>query len=250
MNLYVALGTGALVVTLVSLFGTAAFAVEQRAGGTREQAGRAALRIVAAQSLWLTLTGLAALSGAYANFYDVPPKLPLTLFASIAIMIAFSRSQQYAKALKFAPMVWPIALQSMRVVIEIGLWQLHRDGQLPKHLTFEGYNFDVLVGLTAPIVALGLAQGWLGPRGAIAWNFASIGFLVTIVFMAITSAPGPQHLPWPGEPNLILGGFPSVWLPTFFVPVAVFGHATSLRQLFSLDSVQARKVRAMQTSTS
>jgi hypothetical protein len=248
MNLYVALGTGALVATLISLFATAAFAVERRAGGTLQQSGRVALRVVAAQGLWVALTGIAALSGAYKNFYDVPPKLPLTLLTSIAILIAFSRSQQYAKALKFAPLAWPIALQSMRIAIEIGLWKLHCDGELPKHLTFEGYNFDVLVGLTAPVVALGLAQGWVGTRGAIAWNFASIAFLFTIVFMAITSAPGPQHLPWPGKPNTILGEFPSVWLPTFFVPVALFGHLTSLRQLFSLDSLPARAVRSTQKS--
>jgi hypothetical protein len=239
MNAYVAVGTGTLVATLIGLFGKAAYAIERRAGGSLQQAKRAALGIVAGQSLWVALTGIAALGGAYANFYEVPPKLPITLLVSIVLIIVFSRSTQYAKALKFAPLAWPIAVQSMRLFIEVGLWQLHRDGQLPVHLTFEGYNFDVLVGLTAPAVALGVAQGWIGKRGAIAWNVASVILLITIVFMAITSAPGPQHLPWPGDPNTILGQFPSVWLPTFFVPIAVFAHVTSLRQLFSLRSMPA-----------
>jgi hypothetical protein len=240
MNPYVAFGTTALVAALVGLFGRAAYAVEQRAGGSLRQSRRAALRIVAALSAWVALTGVAAMKGSYANFYDVPPKLPLTLLAQIAIMVAFLRSTLYVKALKFAPLAWPIAIQSLRGFVEVGLWQLHRDDQLPKHLTFEGYNFDVLVGFSAPVVALGVAQGWVGKHGAIAWNLVSSGFLCIIVFMAITSAPGPQHLPWPGAPNMILGRFPSVWLPTFLVPVAIFGHVTSLRQLFSLQSTPLR----------
>jgi hypothetical protein len=252
MNAYIAVGTGTLVAGLIGLFGKAAYAIERRAGGSVQQAQRAALGVVATQSFWVALTGVAAWYGAYANFYEVPPKLPLTLLASIAIIIFFSRSEQYAKVLTFAPLAWPIAVQSMRLFIEIGLWQLHRDGQLPKQLTFEGYNYDVLVGLTAPAVALGVAQGWIGKRCAIAWNAASICLLITIVFMAITSAPGPQHLPWAGAPNTILGQFPSVWLPTFFVPIAVFAHMTSLRQLFSLASTPTRNgadARSTQTKS-
>jgi hypothetical protein len=234
MNLYVVFGTITLVVVLVTLFCAASYRAQVLVGADLAHARKAALNACCAQVVWLALTASAAALGVYADFDELPPKLPLTLLLALVLMLLFSRTKQYASFLHVAPLSWPIAVQSMRIVIEVGLWQLHRDGQLPKHLTFEGYNFDILVGLTAPVVALGVAQGWIGKRGAIAWNFCSIGFLVTIVFMAITSAPGPQHLPWPGVPNVMLAQFPTVWLPTFLVPVAVFSHATSLRQLFAV----------------
>jgi hypothetical protein len=235
MHSSIVVGTFLLVGTLVTLFAVATHAVELRAGRSVKEAQRSTLRLAGAQIAWIALTGAASALGLYSNFYDLPPKLPLTLLTSIIALVAFSRSKQYARILRFAPLAWPIALQSMRTLVELGLWRLHRDGLLPQHLTFEGYNFDILVGLTAPAFAFGINKGWISRRVAIAWNFGSIGFLITIVFMAITSAPGPQHLPWPGVPNTVLGLFPTVWLPTFIVPVAIFGHVTSLRQLFSIQ---------------
>jgi hypothetical protein len=40
----------------------------------------------------------------------------------------------------------------------------------PVQVTFEVRNFDALVGLTAPVVAAGIAIGWLSPQITIAWN--------------------------------------------------------------------------------
>jgi hypothetical protein len=236
MHSSVAVGTFLLAGTLVTLVGVGVHSVKRRAGKSETEARRAALKMVAAQLVWLLVTGAAAAGGLFADFNEVPPKLPLVLLVCLVLLIRFSRTGQNARIIHFAPLAWPIAIQSMRVIIEIGLWQLHRDGLVPKHMTFEGHNFDILVGLTAPVVAYGLSQGWISTRAATLWNFASIGFLVAIVFMAITSAPGPAHLNWPGVPNTALALFPTVWLPTFFVPLAIFGHATSLRQLFRVNS--------------
>jgi hypothetical protein len=236
MNLYVATGSALLAALLSASFARAAYVTSMRAGEGAVAAARVTRKTLGIQLGWLGVTGAAAAAGMYTNFNEVPPKLPLTLLASIVFLVAFSRSNRYSLVLKFAPLAWPVGVQSMRVFIELGLWQLHRDQLLPKHLTFDGYNFDILVGLSAPIVALGLAQGWVSKRAAIVWNIAGMGFLFAIVFMAITSAPGPQHLNWPGVPNGILALFPTVWLPTFFVPVALLGHLTSLGQLIPLQA--------------
>jgi hypothetical protein len=74
----------------------------------------------------------------------------------------------------------PVALQAFRVGVELALWRLHAEGVAPVQVTFDGRNFDALVGLTAPAVAVGIASGRVGPRLAIAWNLIGLALLVGV----------------------------------------------------------------------
>jgi hypothetical protein len=231
MNSPIPFGAVAMVACLTLVLSWATWRSAKASGLSEPQAKAIATRIVLSIGLWLGLmAGLAAI-GVFQAFEAKPPRLVLAVAVTVIAQIVVARSALFSRLLQATPLAWPIALQSMRIVIELGLWTLHREGRLPVHLTFEGRNFDILVGLTAPFVAWGVARGVIGRRGAIVWNLASIGFLITIVFMAVTSIPGPLHLPWPGIPNTVIAEFPMIWLPTFVVPVAIFGHAASLRQL-------------------
>lgn len=182
---------------------------------------------------WLGLVAVGSLTGVLTDFSARPPRMLLVLAGSAALFTAATRTRTFGRLLASTPRHWPIALQSMRVPIELGLWSLFVAGRLPVHMTFEGRNFDVVVGLSAPIVALALARGWLGVRGAVVWNLLGLGLLVNIVGMAVTTMPGPLQLAWPGPSNVIVAQFPFVWLPAFLVPVALFGHVISLRQLLA-----------------
>lgn len=207
---------------------TAGVRQASRRAGASPHAWRAWMGAVAA---WLVVVSMVAASGVLLNFRALPPRMFLIVGGGIAWMMVASRSATFGRLLDAAPRSWPIALQTMRVPIELGLFALHAAGRLPSHLTFEGRNFDVLVGLTAPIVAYGVHRGWLGGRAIFAWNVASLGFLVNIVGMAVTTFPGPLHMDWPGVSNEVMATWPFVWLPGFLVPVALMGHVTSLRQL-------------------
>jgi len=204
-----------------------------RAGAARAglSGGAFAVRASAVIATLLGLSGLAAASGWTSDFEARPPHLMLVVATSVLTFGVATRGAAFRRVLRSTPRAWPIAIQTMRVPIELGLWALWAAGRLPVHLTFHGRNLDVLVGLTAPIVAWAVHRDHLSRGAAIAWNVGSLAFLANVVGMAITSIPGPLRLDWPGEPNLVVAELPFVWLPAFLVPVALFGHVLSLRQL-------------------
>jgi hypothetical protein len=99
-------------------------------------------------------------------------------------------------------------------------------------LTFEGRNFDILVGLTAlPVAWLCFARR-AGPRlGAVVWNVAGIAILANIVIHALLSAPTPFQVLRTEPPTTIIATLPYIWLPGFLVPLALSLHVASLRTL-------------------
>ena len=100
-------------------------------------------------------------------------------------------------------------------------------------MTWHGWNFDVLTGLSAPLVAWLAARGRLGVRGIVVWNGAGLRLLANVVTIAILSTPTPLRV-FANEPaNTFVAAWPWVWLPTFLVPAALFGHLLAFRKLRS-----------------
>jgi len=99
-------------------------------------------------------------------------------------------------------------------------------------MTFEGWNFDILSGLLAPIVYFISFSGSQIRRGIlIAYNIVGFLLLANIVSIAILSLPSPiQQLAFE-QPNRGVLFFPYIWLPTLVVPVVLFSHMTSLWKL-------------------
>lgn len=98
-------------------------------------------------------------------------------------------------------------------------------------MTFEGLNFDILVGLTAPLAGYYFFSGNTSLRWGIIWNLAGLGLLSTIVVISILSAPVPIRVFWNEPANTVVAYLPFIWLPGFVVPVALALHVFSLQQL-------------------
>jgi hypothetical protein len=201
--------------------------VQPGAGRTSGVAAGAAAAILG----WLAITAGLASRGLLARYDSVPPRLAFLPLAVIATMLLLSRTSTFARLLVVVPRAWPIALQVFRVPVELLLWGLFLEGRIPERMTFGGWNYDILVGLSAPAVAWAVWRGRLGPVAVAAWNVAGLGLLANIVVIALRSAPGPLDAGWGGVPDTVIAEFPFVWLPAFLVPLAVFGHVTALRQL-------------------
>jgi len=127
-----------------------------------------------------------------------------------------------------------VAAQAFRIPVEIVLWQLAVAGALPELLTFHGRNVDILVGLTAPVVAYAcfVRRAWPA-RVARWWNWAGIVILLNVVVHAQLSAPTPWRIFETDPPTTVIADWPYIWLPAFLVPLAWLLHAVSLRQLRS-----------------
>jgi hypothetical protein len=99
-------------------------------------------------------------------------------------------------------------------------------------MTFEGRNFDIIAGISAPIIAyFGLTKTKLNKKTILLWNFICLGLLANIVVNALFSAPSPIQKFAFDQPNIAILNFPFSWLPTFIVPIVLFGHLISIRQL-------------------
>jgi hypothetical protein len=221
----------ALVLAVAGAITTFVFLGSRRAGAPVARARSTALWAGALLSAWLCVSAAMGASGVLADFEARPPRMFFVLGGTVLVFALSTRSRAFTRALDAMPRAWPVALQSMRVPVELGLWSLYVEGNLPVHLTFHGRNFDVLVGLSAPLVAWGLARNNVSDRSLLLWNAAGLALLANVVGMSITTFPGPLHLAWPGPSNTIVTRVPFVWLPAFLVPVALFGHIASLRQL-------------------
>jgi hypothetical protein len=123
-------------------------------------------------------------------------------------------------------------LHVVRFPVEVVLFWLFLNKTIPGLMTFEGRNFDIIAGITAPFIAyFGFTKNKLNRQVMLAWNFICLALLVNIVVNAIFSAPSPIQKFAFEQPNIAVLNFPFSWLPTFIVPVVLFGHLTSIRQL-------------------
>jgi hypothetical protein len=125
-------------------------------------------------------------------------------------------------------------MQSFRVLMELILWLAFLDNIIPIQMTFEGLNYDILVGLTAPVVAYFCFTRKIWPRSvAIVWNFFGLGLLLNIVVISVLSAPVPFRMFMNEPANTFVAGVPFVWLPAFVVPMAYWMHILSIKQLIA-----------------
>ena len=133
-----------------------------------------------------------------------------------------------------APPSWLGGAQAFRIAVEIVLWRLAVAGVAPEIMTFTGRNVDILIGLSAPVVAYAcfVRRAW-PVRVARWWNWAGVVILLNVVVHAQLSAPTRFRLFETDPPTTFIGDLPFIWLPAFLVPLAWTLHALSLRQLRS-----------------
>ena len=182
---------------------------------------------------YLGATAALAISGVLTEFERVPPPLMVTFAAASMLTIALAVGPPGGRLIAGIGLPWLIGYQAFRIAVELFLVWTYRAGALPVQMTVDGLNFDVLTGLSALLVALLAAAGWL-PRALLwIWNLAGLGLLTTIVTIAVFSFPTPFR-GFDNEPaNVIVAHVPFMWLPLFLVQAALFGHVLVFRSLLS-----------------
>lgn len=178
----------------------------------------------------LVLQAILAFNGFYfAN--TIPPRFPLAPLPTIIILLvlffAFGRKDVSAESLRIL-----LLLSVVRVPVEFVLLWLYQSGQVPQLMTFEGSNFDILSGLTAPLIAwLAFRSGKINRPLLIAWHLLAFVLLLNIVVTAILSLKTPFQQFAFEQPNRGVLYFPFIWLPAIIVPIVFVSHVISLWQL-------------------
>lgn len=184
--------------------------------------------VVGLLSWALLLTGW-SLSGMAGRFELFPLNAaPVLIIPFITILIVtFSGKMRVLLPLTSQPSI--VHLQVFRVFVEILLWALFVQNLLPEQMTFEGTNYDIISGLTAPVAAIFLVRSRVA---LVAWNLVCLGLLANIVTVAILSMPVPFRV-FDNEPaNTIVMKFPYILLPGMLVPLAYGLSFLSLRKIF------------------
>jgi hypothetical protein len=181
---------------------------------------------------WLALLAVLADRGFFEDFQSMPPRFLPVLGLPLLALLALAFSRRVAPLLAALPPAWPVAAQAFRIPVEIVLWRLAAAVAIPELLSFHGRNWDILVGLTAPLVAYACFVRRAWPAGVARWwNWAGIVILLNVVVHAQLSVPTPWRIFETDPPTTFIADWPYVWLPGFLVPLAWLLHAVSLRQL-------------------
>ena len=188
--------------------------------------------------VWLTMQSAIALTGFYTDTHTLPPRfmlLPLPPLILIIILFLTKKGRLFIDRLDVKTLV---LLHTIRIPVELVLYWLSEHGVVPKLITFEGRNFDIFSGLTAPLVYyFGFVRPVLGKGVLIAWNIICLLLLVNVVAHAVLSLPTPFQKFAFDQPNVAMLYFPYVWLPCCLVPLVLLSHLVVLRRLVSASAV-------------
>lgn len=163
-----------------------------------------------------------------------PPRLILLLGPPLLVIIALFNTMVGRRFLDSLRLQALTLLHIVRIPVELVLFGLFLHRGVPKLMTFEGRNWDILAGLTAPVVWYFAFHGrQLGRRGLLLWNVLCLVSLLNIVANAVLSAPSPFQQFAFEQPNVAIQQFPYVWLPGCVVPVVLLAHLAAMRHLLT-----------------
>jgi len=180
--------------------------------------------------LWLLYVGLLSYFGVVSNTTLRPPGIVYVALPSVLCVVAVA-------ARSGAVPVWIlIAMQTFRVGVELLLHRLSVDGLAPRLITYEGLNFDIMIGLSAPLIAWVSTRGRWGERLAFGWNIAGLITLANAIALSALTAPGLEII-HSEVADKALGLFPFTYVAGFFAPLAIALHALSIRALRATNTL-------------
>lgn len=180
---------------------------------------------------WSIMQSVLALSGVYQITNTFPPRFLLVLLLP-GILIAIGLLPAVRdKLLKNRKRALSTFLHTVRIPVEIVLLFLFINKMVPELMTFERRNFDILAGLSAPIIGILILTKRAGNGVLIAWNVAALCLVCLVSFIllnGILSAELPFHQFGFEHPNRAINYFPFILLPAVIVPIVLYTHLTDL----------------------
>jgi hypothetical protein len=181
---------------------------------------------------WVALQAIIGFNGFYEITNTLPPRFILMVLPpllAIAVLFITKKGRKYIDGLNEKLLTY---LHTVRIAVEMVLFWLFKTKLVPEMITFEGRNFDIFSGITAPLIAyFGYDRKKLSKTILIAWNFICLGLVLNVVIHAALSVPSIlQQLNF-DQPNVAILTFPFVWLPSCIVPIVIFSHLVCIRQL-------------------
>jgi hypothetical protein len=180
---------------------------------------------------WNLLQSVLAYSGFYQNTATIPPRFIFVLLPTTLLIIYGLLSKQRNVILAKRNIKISTFMHIIRIPIEIVLFYLFVHQMIPELMTFEGRNFDILAGITAPIIGILYIKGKIANSFMILWNIICLGLVLFITFNGILSSELPIQQFAFEQPNRAMIYFPYVLLPAVIVPIVIYTHITDIMKL-------------------
>ncbi|MEI7577426.1 MAG: hypothetical protein WCK51_11070 [Armatimonadota bacterium] len=186
---------------------------------------------------WVFFAGMLGYTGILAC--KTPPG-PVFVGVPALLIVFFGIVRNPNSAAFAARVALPVltGFQAYRVFVELGFHELANRKMVPQLMTFRGLNFDILIGVSAPVVAL---VAWKKPnlkplyRG---WNIIGLLSVINAIMIGVLSFLGRTHgVPGGDVPNTAIGIFPFSFVPGLLAPLAIVLHVLSLKAL-SVKEIQ------------
>ncbi len=178
---------------------------------------------------WIVYLIMLDQTGLLRNF-DLPPRIPLlVVIPAIACIIILVNRRLMHDALASSPLYLPIILQSFRILVELLIYETYQKGIFPQRVTFEGINYDILVGISALFIGIAIKRRVIQSKSILIWNVVSLcvlsvtvfSFISTYYFGDFTNVSNPYQFVQ----------FPYLLLASVLLPVAIFLHLFSIKQV-------------------
>lgn len=190
--------------------------------------------VLAVLIVWTIAQSIISLNGFYKTENTLPPRFALLLMPPIVLIILLFITQKGRTFIDGLDIKLLTIIHIIRIPVELVLLWLCTYKMVPELMTFEGRNFDILSGISAPIVYYFIfIQSKTSTNFLLIWNFICLFLVLNIAVNAVLSVPTPLQQFAFNQPNIALLEFPFTLLPSVLVPIVIFSHLVSIRQLFT-----------------
>lgn len=158
--------------------------------------------------------------------------IPFIAFGFVVVftLLRFLYNHPYIlKVFEVIPLHWLIGVQIFRLM-GYGFLSFYFLGLLPAAFAIPTGVGDVIIGLTAPVVAFLLIKG-RAKNLALIWNYLGIGDLALALTLGVLTYPRPIQLLPSNPSNELIALFPLVMVPLFAVPLSILLHLFTLKRL-------------------
>jgi hypothetical protein len=176
-------------------------------------------------AVWMAGWHFVADRGLLARF-DLRPPPFAGMFVAVTVVSIWIGASRLGAKLATLPLAALVGVQAFRLPLELLMHQTAEAGVMPPQMTYGGWNYDIVTGITALLLAPVADRV---PRWVVrAWSVLGSILLAVILGVALASTPavaafGPERL------NTFVAEPFYVWLPTVLVVAAFAGHIVVFR---------------------
>jgi len=183
--------------------------------------------------VWLGAQAFLSLNHFYLESFTMPPRALLVLLPWVLVLAGvmfYCWRSAYFQNLSLERMTY---LHAFRFPLELFVLSgLGAAAYIPNEMTYEGRNFDIVVGLSAPLIAyLYFSKKIISANALLIWNVVSLLFLLNVTTHAVLAMPYPYQIVALDQPNIGVFYFPFIWLPALLVPIAYFLHIVAIHKI-------------------